>query len=183
MLVRRRQSHDRRQRNWCNVSWNRTDPSQVTLDLGTGSGCIAIAIKKKWPASHVVGVDVSAEALDIARKNSDALGAQVEWRKCDVLASGTTFHGPFDRLSSNPPYVPRSDAFAMPKHVIDHEPHGALFVEDADPLVFYRAIAIRLLVHYPVEARSGSRHITNMQKQWRTYYWIWVTATYVLRRT
>lgn len=111
------------------------------LDLGTGSGCIAIAIKMKWPASHVVGVDVSAEALDIARKNSDALGAQVEWRKCDVLASGTVFHGPFDLIVSNPPYVPRSDAFAMPKHVIDHEPHGALFVEDADPLVFYRAIA------------------------------------------
>jgi release factor glutamine methyltransferase len=113
------------------------------LDVGTGSGCIALALKKHAPNATVHGMDVSAEALSIAQRNADRLGLAVEWLHQDVLDPSATLPGRLDLVVSNPPYVPRSEEASLDPHVREHEPHLALFVDDADPLLFYRIIAQR----------------------------------------
>ena len=110
------------------------------LDIGTGSGAIAISLSKLIAESEVVAVDISPEALAIARGNAERLGAKVEFVEADALAD-LSHLGEFDIIVSNPPYIPQSDIVDMRKNVIDFEPHLALFVPDDDPLRFYRAIA------------------------------------------
>jgi release factor glutamine methyltransferase len=110
------------------------------IDIGTGSGCIALALKQAFPAAQVIGVDISADALDVGRRNAALNGLEVEWRLLDVLVPDASL-GAVDLMVSNPPYVPRSDESGMEPHVRDHEPHLALFVEDEDPLLFFRSIA------------------------------------------
>lgn len=127
------------------------DCPPVVTDLGTGSGCIAISIRLgppdgQWPAGHaprVIAIDVSEAALDVARRNAHQLGADVEFRHMDMLHPDAACEElpTSDVIVSNPPYVRRSEAAQMEQHVLDHEPHLALFVEDDDPLRFYRAIA------------------------------------------
>jgi release factor glutamine methyltransferase len=113
---------------------------RTVVDVGTGSGCIALALKRAFPEAHVVAIDVSAEALRIARGNAEALGLAISWVQADVLAAG--FEPPAcDLLVSNPPYVTRSEADTLAPEVRDHEPHLALFVPDEDPLLFYRVLA------------------------------------------
>ena len=115
------------------------------LDIGTGSGCIAITLALEMPGAKVTAWDVSEEALSIARKNAEVLGAEVTFEKRDVLDySLFTIHYSlplWDLIVSNPPYVCEREAAEMEKHVLEHEPHLALFVPDDDPLRFYRAIA------------------------------------------
>ncbi|MBP5770800.1 MAG: peptide chain release factor N(5)-glutamine methyltransferase [Bacteroidaceae bacterium] len=121
-----------------------TLPSEALfLDLCTGSGCIAISLALAFPEAHVVGVDISEAALDVARNNAEDLGTQnVEFLKHDILSSQPLHLGePCAVIVSNPPYVRHSEAAAMSRIVLDHEPTIALFVPDADPLCFYRAIA------------------------------------------
>jgi release factor glutamine methyltransferase len=112
------------------------------LDVGTGSGCIAIALKNKIPNAEIWGCDVSDEALNVARMNADALNATIDFVPLDFLDSGQRKQLPqVDILVSNPPYVPQSDKNEMKKNVLEFEPAAALFVPDNDSLVFYNAIA------------------------------------------
>lgn len=111
------------------------------VDIGTGSGCIALALKKHLPASTVIGLDVSTEALTIARGNGERLGMDVEWMEQDVLRPASKLPSDLDLVVSNPPYIPAMEKGTLERHVREHEPHLALFVADDDPLLFYRVIA------------------------------------------
>ena len=117
-------------------------PSPRILDLCTGSGCIAIALKKLIPAATVTAIDLSAEALSIAQENATKLGADVRFLADDVLQGVPQLgNEQFDIIVSNPPYIPISEREAMHINVTNFEPAMALFVEDSDPLIFYREIA------------------------------------------
>ncbi len=112
------------------------------LDIGTGSGCIAVALKKKLPGSTVHGLDISEEALSIAKKNATANKVGVDFFQTDILNIDPLKRFPvFDIIVSNPPYIQQSEAGEMLSNVLKYEPHGALFVPDEDALVFYRYIA------------------------------------------
>lgn len=111
------------------------------LDIGTGSGCIAIALSRALPFARVDACDISAEALDVARNNARQLRAAVDFFQCDILHEPLPDSPLYDVIVSNPPYIARSEAAEMEPRVLDFEPHTALFVDDADPLLFYRAIA------------------------------------------
>ena len=116
------------------------------LDVGTGSGCIAVTLALELPAATVTAWDLSDEALDVARTNARLLGAEVCFAKQDALAPPDD-KGLWDVIVSNPPYICRREQAAMHSNVLEHEPHTALFVPDDDPLLFYRAIA-----HYGLKA-------------------------------
>ncbi len=109
------------------------------LDLGTGTGCIPITLALELKDPEVYALDVSVEALDVARKNAAQLGANVGFLEGDLLGSIPNLPL-FDVLVSNPPYVPLRDKEEMHANVLNFEPHLALFVPDEDPLLFYRAI-------------------------------------------
>ena len=110
------------------------------LDIGTGSGAIAIVLAKFVKDADVVAVDISREALAIAERNAERLGVKVDFVEADAL--GDLSHlGMFDVIVSNPPYIPQSDIVDMRRNVVDFEPHTALFVPDDDILKFYRATA------------------------------------------
>lgn len=111
------------------------------LDVGTGSGCIALALAARLPEVHVSALDVSEEALAQARRNAAALGLQVDFFCQDILRAVAPEHCRWHVLVSNPPYICRSEARDMERNVLDYEPHLALFVPDDDPLLFYRTIA------------------------------------------
>lgn len=118
-------------------------PARI-VDVGTGSGCIALALKKALPESLVTGIDRSVEALEIARRNAARNDLQVEWLQADVL--DPSFEMPqADLVVSNPPYVPRHEAAELEPQVREHEPHLALFVDDDDPCLFYRVIGAHAL--------------------------------------
>jgi release factor glutamine methyltransferase len=112
------------------------------LDIGTGSGCIAIAIKHFQPAARVSACDVSTEALAIAEKNARDLDLDVRFLHADILSSGVgaVLSGTFDLIISNPPYIPGDEASSLQAEVRDFEPHRALFTGD-DPMTFYRVIS------------------------------------------
>lgn len=112
------------------------------LDLCTGSGCIAIALKKAFPAADVTAVDVSPEALEIARQNAQNNGVEVQLVEGDVLSGVDGLSGSYGLIVSNPPYVRDSERAQMAANVLDYDPALALFVPDDDPLRFYKAIAI-----------------------------------------
>ena len=109
------------------------------LDVGTGSGCIAITLAHGLPGWKVQGWDISEGALEVARENSRLNGTKVEFRKVDILNAESNCK--FDVIVSNPPYVMESEKGQMEDTVLEHEPHTALFVPDSDALLFYRAIA------------------------------------------
>lgn len=110
-------------------------------DIGTGSGCIAIALAKQFTNADVIAFDVSEEALQIAKENAESNGAKVTFVHDDVLnPTSDYFNQPVDLVVSNPPYVCDSERAAMEANVLDWEPEKALFVPDDDPLRFYRQI-------------------------------------------
>ena len=119
-------------------------PSGIALlDVGTGSGCIPIAIKKQMPAIVVSALDVSAEALAVATKNARGQQIDIAFFKANFLDSSTWHQLPkFDLIVSNPPYIKQQEAVDMAKNVLGYEPAIALFVADEDALVFYKAIAL-----------------------------------------
>lgn len=114
----------------------------TVLDVGSGSGCIPIALKKRLGKADVWSCDISAEALNVANKNATTLGINVKFIELDFLDARQRKRLPsFDIIVSNPPYIPLKDAATMQRNVLDHEPATALFVPDDDALVFYKAIA------------------------------------------
>ncbi|MEI6020359.1 MAG: peptide chain release factor N(5)-glutamine methyltransferase, partial [Bacteroidota bacterium] len=113
------------------------------LDIGTGSGCIPITIKKHRPICEVSACDISADALLTAEKNAAKYGLNIHFFNCDILSAAVSDHlenKAFDLIVSNPPYVLESEKTQIEAAVLDHEPHGALFVFDSDPILFYRRI-------------------------------------------
>lgn len=112
--------------------------SPKVLDIGTGSGCIAITLQLDMPESKVTAWDISADALDVARENAQLLGANVNFVRQDALNAKP--EGEWDVIVSNPPYICEKEKKDMAVNVLEHEPQTALFVPDADPLLFYRAI-------------------------------------------
>ena len=117
------------------------------LDIGTGSGCIALALKKNAINSNVWGLDVSETALTIARENALALELEVGFLSQDILSDyPLDFENDFfDVIVSNPPYIPVNEQVKMEQNVLQFEPHKALFVPDHDPLLCYRVIATKSL--------------------------------------
>jgi release factor glutamine methyltransferase len=123
------------------------------LDIGTGSGCIALALKHKRPNWAITAIDVSEGALAVVQENCERLGLELQSSKVDVLTameSGALSNRKFDLIVSNPPYIPPSELAKMGKSTIAHEPELALFVTENDPLLFYREIA-----------KFGKAHLTD----------------------
>ena len=114
--------------------------NESILDIGTGSGCIAISLANKLPQSKVSAWDISHDALAVATENSKANGCNVVFKQVDILAYQPASEQ-FDIIVSNPPYIKENEKSAMHSNVLDWEPHTALFVPDNDPLLFYRTIA------------------------------------------
>jgi release factor glutamine methyltransferase len=112
------------------------------LDVGSGSGCIALALKNTMPKAEVWGCDVSDESLNVARRNGSQLDIRVDFQAVDFLDERQQILLPtVDIVVSNPPYVPLKDKDQMHPNVVEHEPQTALFVTDNEPLIFYRALA------------------------------------------
>lgn len=111
------------------------------LDIGTGSGCIAISLAKNIPNAHVFAIDVSARALEVAKKNAEMNEVSVTFLEKNILETEDLL-AQFDLIVSNPPYVRNLEKEEIKKNVLDNEPHLALFVDDLDALIFYRKIAL-----------------------------------------
>ena len=139
------------------------------LDLGTGSGCIALSLKKYFQNSKVIGMDVSEEALVVAQKNSQNNNLSVEWQRSDILTSQIPKNT--NVIVSNPPYVTKKEKLEMDDRVLNFEPHLALFVPDEDPLFFYRSILdktnsmpIGLKVYFEINPDYSDELISLMRK-------------------
>ena len=113
------------------------------LDVGTGSGCIAISLKKHLPKSEIWSCDISDKALEITKKNADLNNVEIKLEKYNVLGSIPFIESGFDLIISNPPYVTFKEKLVMRGNVLNYEPSIALFVPDDDPLQFYRAIVLK----------------------------------------
>lgn len=124
---------------WILATCDKNQPLHIA-DIGTGSGCIAIALKKAAPLWQVVGIDISQDALDIANNNAIRNSVEVEWLQTDILAANCRLPT-VNCVVSNPPYICHKEKTSMKSRVLNHEPHTALFVPDDDPLLFYRRIA------------------------------------------
>lgn len=126
------------------ITENESKGKLSIMDIGTGSGCIAIALAKNLPDADVYALDVSVEALAIARQNADNNKATIGFVNADILTA-LELPEKFDIIVSNPPYVRHLEKAEIKKNVLDYEPHLALFVEDEDALLFYRKIALLAL--------------------------------------
>lgn len=122
------------------ISENKNRQDITILDIGTGSGCIAISLAKNLPYAKVFALDVSEKALEVAKYNAEVNGANVTFIKEDIL-SVEALPQQFDIIVSNPPYVRHLEKAEIKENVLQYEPHLALFVEDNDALLFYRTIA------------------------------------------
>lgn len=128
------------------VEWIASEARQnaMIVDVCTGSGCIAIALRRRLSGSRVWGIDISKEALNIACRNAQKFAPSVEFMEGDALGDfSQCVDGKVDVVVSNPPYIPISHRELMRPNVTEHEPSIALFVDDNDPLLFYRSIARR----------------------------------------
>lgn len=123
------------------------------IDLCTGSGAIALALSRRLPFAEVVAAELSADALEVARANAGSLNCRIEFLQADVLKPDRLPLGKFDIIVSNPPYIPQSEQGEVEKNVLDYEPHMALFVPDATPILFYEAIGRWASEHLNSEGR------------------------------
>ena len=134
------------------VEWviheNKNRAQVKILDIGTGSGCIAISLAKNLPDAQVFAIDVSGDALAVAKKNADSNNVSVTFIQQDIL-SAEALPNKFDIIVSNPPYVRNLEKAEIKQNVLDYEPHLALFVDDNDALVFYRKIALLAKANLP----------------------------------
>lgn len=122
------------------ITNNQSSTSVSILDIGTGSGCIAIALKKNMPNIEIEAWDISFEALEVAKKNSKINHTHINFKQVDVLSDYPT-STIYNIIVSNPPYILEKEMVDMERNVLDFEPHNALFVPDNDPLLFYNRIA------------------------------------------
>ena len=125
------------------------------LDIGTGSGCIAISLKKAHPEWSVTGIDISPEAIEVARENAKRNGVEVHFEVADIFSLSSFHLSPFTLIVSNPPYICESEKPSMRPNVLNFEPSSALFVPDNDPLLFYRRIAE--LFSLPLQGKGRER--------------------------
>ena len=136
---------------WIINDWSTVYSLQSTvniLDIGTGTGCIALSLAKELEEAIVTAVDISKDALSLAQENAKLLGVDnVKFIECDILNNGSDIRGKYNVIVSNPPYVRECEKSDMEANVLDYDPHTALFVSDEDPLVFYRVIAEYALEH------------------------------------
>jgi len=116
-----------------------SDDKLSILDIGTGTGCIAISLKKKLKSAQVAAIDISVDALNTAKENARLNKVEVNFLEADILNYQSNNH--YSVIVSNPPYVTLDDKKLMHRNVTDFEPHTALFVPENDPLIFYKAIA------------------------------------------
>jgi release factor glutamine methyltransferase len=119
---------------------NKSKLNPVVLDIGTGSGCIPIVIKKFMNNAKVYAIDISEKALDIASRNAMKLRADIEFLRANILETEDLLFDTFDVIVSNPPYVTEAEKELMHRNVLEYEPHLALFVPDNDALMFYKKI-------------------------------------------
>ena len=127
--------------NWAAANKIQDAPLQI-LEVGTGSGCIAIALQQKMPAAIITAIDMSAKAIEVATINAAKYNAPIQFKTLDFLdESNWPELGSFDIIISNPPYIADIEKESMAGHVLNFEPHTALFVRDNDPLIFYSALA------------------------------------------
>lgn len=119
-----------------------SDKEARILDIGTGSGCIAITLARQLKQARIHALDISPEALVIAQENAQINQVDISFVEADILStSENPFRQKFNCMVSNPPYIMNKEKVEMEQNVLAHEPHQALFVPDNDPLLFYRAIA------------------------------------------
>lgn len=150
----------------------RAEETGNVLDIGTGSGCIAIALAHRLPQAQVEAWDVSEDALRIASGNAEKNSIKVAFKRVDVLADEAETQGMYDMMVSNPPYICEEEAQEMEANVLEHEPRLALFVPDGDPLLFYRRIAElgqRLLranglIFFEINRRFGTETVEMLQR-------------------
>lgn len=128
-------------------------PDASVLDIGTGSGCIAVALARRLPQAQVSAYDVSPDALALAAENAHNQDVKIDFRQVDILHDAPADAPVFDAIVSNPPYVTDSERASMEANVLDYEPALALFVPDDDPLLFYRAIADFAWTHLSIGGR------------------------------
>jgi release factor glutamine methyltransferase len=133
------------------------------LDIGTGSGCIAITLKQNIEKAFVTALDISEKALEVAKTNAAVKNVEIEFVKADILQPEQWPEGPFDIIVSNPPYVRESEKELMKPNVLEHEPHTALFVSNEQPLVFYDAIANLALQSLTVQGKLFFEINENLQ--------------------
>jgi len=126
---------------WITADIKKSSENLKILDIGTGSGCIPITLKLKHPYAEIYALDISEGALSVAAKNAKKISANISFIQTNFLDEINWDIGQFDIIVSNPPYVKASEKEEMQKNVVLYEPHLALFVEDDDPLLFYRKIA------------------------------------------
>jgi release factor glutamine methyltransferase len=130
------------------IQFLKNNPSKSVLDIGTGSGCIPISIKKNVPDAIVISLDVSEAALAIAKKNANANAVDIVFKNIDFLQEANYALLPtFDVIISNPPYIPENEKQQLAKNVTQYEPHLALFVPTHEPLLFYKKILIFAELH------------------------------------
>ena len=115
--------------------------NSIILDIGTGSGCIALALKSQLINAEVFGVDISENAMEVARQNALKNNLEVDFFQADILNWNEFEWKNFDIIVSNPPYIRESEKLQMRSNVLNYEPENALFVTDTDPLIFYKSIA------------------------------------------
>ena len=140
--------------NWC-ASWATThlkDKTSISiLEVGTGTGCISIALQQKLPFAKITALDISAAAIKVATNNAAKFKAPITFKTLDFLDETCwPALGSYDIIISNPPYIAEIEKENMAKHVLDFEPHTALFVANNNPLIFYKALAI-----------FGNTHLSN----------------------
>jgi release factor glutamine methyltransferase len=122
------------------------EETKAVLDIGTGSGCIAIAVAKHLPNTRVTAIDISEKALTVAKENAPLNGVSIQFEQQDILSCNILSDN-YDIIISNPPYVRESEKEKMQQNVLAYEPASALFVKDEDPLLFYRKIAAFAKIH------------------------------------
>lgn len=142
-----------------NALKNIENPLKI-IDIGTGSGCIPITLKIKNPSLEITAIDVSESALITASRNASRHNAEVDFKRIDILNENDwTELNHFDIIISNPPYIPHAEKALMGDNVLSHEPHLALFVEDANPLIFYEKIADFAIINASIHSNSKAQQL------------------------
>jgi release factor glutamine methyltransferase len=142
------------------------------LDIGTGSGCIPLALKKNKPNWDIYALDVSEKALEVANMNAQRLNRKIHFHRYDILVSELDIERKFDIIVSNPPYISKIETQTLQQQVVDFEPHLALFVEDENPFLFYEKIILFAKQHlnqkgklyFEINQKYGAEIKTLLQK-------------------